>query len=188
MQKRLAEILDYVDVARGRLLEAAQGVNPSFAEIRPRKGSWCVAEILMHLTMTEDLVARIISRSVSLGREQGVGPETSEESLLSSLDTLSIADSGKPLAAPERITPPRDATTKQAIKALDASRRALRGALRDADGMNLGALTRPHPVFGELNIYQWALFVGKHDERHTSQIQRTLRDVTESAAESAPIL
>ena len=188
MQKRLAEILDYNEAARRRLLEAAQGVNPSFAEIRPRRGSWCVAEILMHLAMTEDLVARIISRSVLLGREQGVGPETSEESLLPSLDSLSITDSEKALVAPERITPARDATMEQALDALDASRRALRGALRDADGMSLGALTRPHPVFGALNIYQWALFVGKHEERHTSQIQRTLRDVTESAAESAPIL
>ena len=188
MQKRLAEIVDYIEVARGRLLAASQGVNPSFAEIRSRKGSWCVAEILMHLAMTEELVAKIISRSVSLGREQGVGPEKSDESLLTSLDALSVADSEKPLTAPERISPPRDTTMEQALGALETSRRKLREALRDADGMNLGALTRPHPVFGELNIYQWALFVGKHDERHTHQIQRTLRDLTESAAESAPIL
>lgn len=188
MQKRLAEIVDYIEAARERLLAESQGVNPSFAEIRSRRGSWCVAEILMHLAMTEELVAKIISRSVSLGREQGVGPETSDESLLSSLDTFGVGDSVKPLTAPERISPPRDTTMAKAIEALDASRRALREALRDADGMNLGALTRLHPVFGELNIYQWALFVGKHDERHTLQIQRTLREVTESAAESAPIL
>jgi hypothetical protein len=188
VQKRLAEILDYIEIARGRLLEAAQGVNPSFAEIRPRRGSWCVAEILMHLAMTEGITARIISRSVSLGREQGVGPETSEESLLSSLDKFSVAESVKLLNAPERAIPPRDVTMSQALEALDASRRALREALRDADGMNLGALTRPHPLLGELNIYQWALFIGQHEERHTRQIQRTLRDVTESAAESAPIL
>jgi hypothetical protein len=188
VQKRLAEIVDYIEVARERLLEAAKGVNPSFAEIRPHRGSWCVTEILMHLAMTEGLVARIISRSVALGREQEVGAETSEESLLSSLDEFSIAESPTPLTAPERITPPRDATMEQALGALDASRRALREALHDADGMNLGALTRQHPVFGELTIYQWALFVGQHEERHTRQIQRTLRDVTESAAESAPIL
>jgi hypothetical protein len=77
---------------------------------------------------------------------------------------------------------------EQAIAALEGSRRALHDALRDADGMNLGALKRQHPVFGELTLYQWALFVGQHEERHTRQIQRTLRDVTESAAESAPIL
>lgn len=188
MQKRLAEIVDYLEIARERLLEAAKGVNPSFAEIRPRRGSWCVAEILMHLAMTEELVARIISRSVSLGREQSVGPETSEESLLSSLDELSIAESAAPLTAPERISPPPDANMEQALGALETSRRALHDALRDADGMNLTALTRQHPVFGELTIYQWALFVGQHEERHTRQIQRTLRDVTESAAESAPIL
>ncbi len=142
----------------------------------------------MHLAMTEELVARIISRSVSLGREQAVGPETSQESLLSSLDKYSIAESPTALTAPERITPPRDVTMEKALGALDASRRALREALRDADGLNLEAITRQHPVFGELTIYQWALFVGQHEERHTRQIQRTLRDVTESVAESAPIL
>jgi hypothetical protein len=188
VQKRLAEIVDYIEVARGRLLEAAKGVNPSFAEIRPHRGSWCVTEILMHLAMTEGFVARIITRSVSLGREQGVGPETSEESVLSSLDKFSITESDKPLPAPERAIPPRDTSMEQALEALDESRRALREALHDADGMNLGALTRPHPILGELNIYQWALFIGQHEERHARQIQRALREVTESVAESAPIL
>src|SRR4026209_1265012 len=34
VQKRLAEIVDYIEAARKRLLAAAKGVNPSFAEIR----------------------------------------------------------------------------------------------------------------------------------------------------------
>lgn len=188
MQKRLAEIANYLDVSRARLLDSAKRVHPSFAEIRPQTGSWSVAEILTHLAMVEGWVAKLISRSALLGKEQGVGPETSEESVLSSLDRFSITKPIIPVMTSERGIPPRDSSTNQALVSLEASRRALRDALRDADGMNLAALSRPHPLLGDLNLYQWALFVGQHDERHTRQIERALRDLREGAAESAPIL
>lgn len=188
MQKRLAEIADYLEVTRAHLLESAKRVSPSFAEIRPRTDAWCVAEILTHVAMVEGWVARLISRSVSLGREQGVGPEISEESVLSSLDRFSVKEPVQPVMTTERGIPPRDSSINQALELLEGSRRALREALRDADGMNLVTLTRPHPMLGDLNIYQWALFVGQHEERHTRQIERTVREVTEGAAESAPIL
>jgi hypothetical protein len=138
--------------------------------------------------MVEASVAKLISRSVSLGREQGVGPETSEDSLLSSLDRFSITKPVRPVMTSERGIPPRDSSTRSAMESLQTSRRALQEALRDADGINLAALTRTHPSLGDINIYQWALFVGQHDERHARQIERTLREVTEGAAESAPII
>jgi len=188
VQKRLAEIVDYLEVTRAHLLESAKRVSPSFAEIRPRTGAWCVAEILMHVAMVEGWAARLTSRSTSLGREQGIGRETSEESVLSSLDRFSVTKPVQPMMTTERGIPPRDSTMTQALEALGASRRALREALHDADGLNLGALTRHHPLLGDLNIYQWALFVGQHEERHARQIERTVREVTEGAAESAPIL
>ena len=188
MQKRLAEIVDYVEVSRAGLLETAKRVHPSFAEIRPRTGAWSVAEILMHLAMVEGWVARLISRSVTLGKEQGVGSETSEESLLSSLDRFSITEPVVPVLTSERAIPPRDSSIGEAFASLEASRRELREALRDADGMALSALTRPHPILGDINMYQWVLFVGQHDRRHTRQIERALRDLREGAAESAPIL
>jgi len=188
VQKRLAEILDYLEVTRAHLLDSAKRVSPSFAEIRPRTGAWCVAEILMHVAMVEGWAARLISRSVSLGREQGLGRETSEESVLSSLDRFSVTNPVPPVMATERGIPPRDSTVSQALEVLEASRRALREALRDADGLNLAALTRPHPMLGDLNIYQWVLFVGQHEERHARQLERTVREVTEGAAASAPLL
>lgn len=142
----------------------------------------------MHVAMVEGWAARLISRSVSLGREQGIGRETSEDSVLSSLDRFSVTEPVRPVMTTERGIPPRDSTINQALGALEASRLALREALRDADGLNLAALIRPHPTLGDLNMYQWALYVGQHEERHARQIERTVREVTEGAAESAPLL
>ena len=75
----------------------------------------------------------------------------------------------------------------EALRSLTDSRRALRDSLVEGDGMDLSVIKRPHPALGELNLYQWGLFIGKHEERHTLQIERTLRELQEGAAESAPM-
>lgn len=187
MQKRLTEVIDCLDVTRARLLESVDHVNPAFAEIRPRGNAWSVAEILTHLALVEAGVAKLVARSVLWGKEKGIGPETSEESLLSSLDGSALAEPARSLAAPERVIPPHDSRMSEALRSLASSRRALKDAFIEGDGMDLSVITRPHLILGELNLYQWGIFVGKHEARHTRQIERTLHELTESAAESAPI-
>ena len=186
MQKRLAEVISYVEASRVRLLESVAHVHPSFAEIRPRDGTWSVAEILTHLALVDAGVAKLVARSVLWGKEHGVGPEMSDESVLSSIDEFAIIERPK-FTAPDRLIPPHDSRMEEALRLLEDSRRALIDALLEGDGMDLSAIKRPHPVFGELNLYQWALFIGKHEERHTGQIHHTLRDLQECAAESAPM-
>src|SRR6266545_2378914 len=51
------------------------------------------------------LVAKLVSRSVILGKEQGVGSETSEESMLSSLDRFLVTDPRVPVMTSERGVP-----------------------------------------------------------------------------------
>ncbi len=187
MQKRLIEVIGYLDGSRARLLESVAHVHSSFAEIQPREGAWSVAEILTHLALVEAGVTKLVARSVLWGKEKGVGPETSDESVLSSLDEFSLVERPRPIAAPERLIPPHDSRMDEALRSLSHSRRALKDALAGGDGMDLAVIKRPHPVFGDLNLYQWAIFIGKHEERHTRQIERALRDLRESTAESAPM-
>jgi len=35
----------------------------------------------------------------------------------------------------------------------------------------LSEVVQPHPVLGPINLYQWALFVGSHETRHTGQVR-----------------
>lgn len=186
MHKRLAEVIASLDASHKRLLESVADVHPSFAEIRPRDGTWTVAEILMHLALVDAGVAKLVARSVLWGEEKGVGPGTSDESILSSVDDFAIVERAA-FTAPQNVLPPHDSRMDEAMRLLTDSRRALKEAYLGGDGMDLSVIKRPHPVFGELNLYQWGLFVGKHEERHTRQIERTLRDLQESAAESAPM-
>lgn len=187
MQKRLAEVISCIEASRVRLLASVAHVHPSFAEIRPRDGTWSVAEILTHLSLVDSGVAKLVARSVLWGKEKGVGPETSDESILSSVDEYTITERPKFFAAPQHLIPPHDSRMDEALRLLADSHRALKDAYVEADDLDLSVIKRPHPAYGDLNLYQWGLFVGKHEERHTRQIERTLRELQETAAESAPM-
>jgi len=177
-----------MDSTRQALMAASAGATAVFASMRPRDGAWSVAENLAHLALVEDGVARLVERSVEWGRSHGVRAEELDSSVMSSLDAFKLAELGSKRAAPEIVMPPRDALMADALQSLGKSRVRLRAALVSADGMDLTRVTRAHPALGELNVYQWAIFVAQHEERHRKQIERTLRDVTESVAQCAPIL
>jgi len=188
MRPRVQELLTYLDATRVRLVATATEVNPAFASVRPRGGTWSSAEIMAHLAMVESGVARLIARSVDWARTHGIGPEESDESIMSSLDKFSMAEALRPMAAPAMVTPKEDSTIEQSLASLERSRAGLREALIAGSDMDLSAVKRPHASLGDLNLYQWALFVGQHEERHRRQIERTIAEVTERASESAPIV
>ncbi|MDB4916548.1 MAG: DinB-like domain protein, partial [Gemmatimonadetes bacterium] len=60
------------------------------------------------------------------------------------------------------------------LELLDASRAVLRDALAGADGLALGSIKHTHPAFGELDLYQWVLFVGLHERRHAGQVSEVI--------------
>jgi hypothetical protein len=55
------------------------------------------------------------------------------------------------------------------LEALRTSRAELSEAIRVADGLALGTVRFQHTRFGELDLYQWILFIGQHEERHLAQ-------------------
>lgn len=187
MRKRLSEVVAYLDSTRQALMATTAGAGASFASLRARDGTWSVAENLAHLAMVEDGIARLVERSVEWGRSNGVPAEESDSSVMSSIDAFELGDPGRKRTAPEIVMPPRDAVMADALQSLTRSRVRLREALVSADGMDLTRLTRAHPLLGELNMYQWAIFVAQHEERHRRQIERTMKELTERVAQCAPI-
>ena len=188
IRRRLSELLSYMDETRSRLVATATQVAPAFASVRPRNGSWSAAENLAHLAKVEQGVARMMERSVEWARTQGVGPDQSDESIMNSLDEFRLTEPVRKLIAPEMVTPEENVPVEQSLASLEASRAQLRNALVAASDLDLSSVKRPHRLMGELDMYQWALFVAQHEERHRGQIERTISEVTELAAECAPIV
>lgn len=188
MQQRLVDLLAYLDSTRERLLATVGDLNPSFAGVRSRGDCWSADEVLAHLALVEERIARLVGEGVEWAKANGIGPETSDDSVMSSLDQFSFPDPTEKRTASVATTPTEDKPVNESIASLVAWRAQLKAALLAGQGFDLTQVTKPHPAAGTMNMYQWALFAAHHEERHRKQIERTMDEVTELAAESAPIV
>jgi hypothetical protein len=174
---RLEEIVRYVDARRAALEEAALVLPYDRWGERPAEDSWSVAQVFDHLHLSESGTARLLAKRIARAKEAGLGPERSTESLMNALRFFPVVD-GPRRQAPEIVVPRADARAPEVHDALRRSRADLHAALREGDGLALGDVTATHPALGVINVYQWVLFVGQHEERHTRQVAEIVRRLT----------
>lgn len=185
---KLSELLAYMDSTRAALVACALNMNPSFARIRPRDDVWSAADNLAHLALVEEFVADLMAKSIAKAREEGIGADTSDESFIRSLDRWRVPEPLMKVIAPARITPDNSKSVEDSLQALERSRGRLRSILTENTDVDLSAIKRTHPLLRDLDMYQWALFVAQHEDRHRKQMERALAETTERAAECAPIV
>lgn len=178
MQPRLAELVDYIARQRTVLLTAVSRVPEALRDHRVTADAWCVAEVLEHLHRVESGIARLLARSVERARVSGGAAESEVSSLLGSLDSFGLLRRDRRINTPDLVMPRGEYNAAQALAALTASRDALLVAVGKGDGLALGEISYPHPLFGPLNLYQWVLFVGQHEARHAAQIDEIGRVLT----------
>jgi DinB superfamily len=177
MHERLAEAMDYVEEKREQLLDSLNGMSEDTLQYRVAEGSWTVAEILEHLRLVESGVARLIAKRVAQARDAGLGEEQSTDSVMPSFAPYRERLESAVLQSPEGVRPRADVDYQGALNGLGISRDALRAAAASANGLALGEIKHTHPILGELDLYQWLLFLGQHEERHRKQIERTLQSI-----------
>jgi DinB superfamily len=179
MHTRLAETMDYVEEKRRELLQSFEGVDGDRLCRRAAPDGWSVAEILEHLRMVESGVARLITKRVGQAKEAGLGEEKSTASVLPSFDRYSAILEKAVMQSPATVQPRANIDISDALEGLESSREALRAAVVSATGLSLGEIKHTHQILGELDLYQWLIFVGHHEGRHRKQIERTLKSIPE---------
>jgi hypothetical protein len=177
MHARLAEAMDYVEEKRKELLQSFAGVPVDRLGRKPSDGAWSVAEILDHLGIVESGVARLIAKRAGKAREAGLGEEKSTESVLASFDQHRAKLETMKMQSPATVQPRADADLNEALEGLKTSRESLRAAALAANGLSLSEIKHTHPLLGELDLYQWLIFLGQHEARHRKQIERTLNSI-----------
>ena len=171
MHRRISVLVEYVDATRAALLETAATVPADrFAE-RPEPERWSAAELLEHLARVESGCARVIAKRAAAARESGIPAEHDESSMLGALDGRHVTDRSHKLTAPAIVAPAGGFTRDAALDAIAKSRAEFKRAIADADGLALREVRHPHVVLGEIDLYQWILFVGQHEKRHLPQLE-----------------
>ena len=174
MHQRLSEAIDYIEGKRADLLQSFAEVPRDRLSARPSASEWSAAEVIDHLRIVESGIARLLAKRIAQAKEAGLRPEESNETILNSLDHVGeFLDTGR-IEAPVAVKPGEKVDVDAAIAGLSASRQSLLAAAATGDGLALGDIKHTHPIIGELDLYQWLIFVGRHEVRHTRQIRRIL--------------
>jgi hypothetical protein len=168
---RIEELLEHLAEHRAVLKDAVAHVAPFHGVPRSADGRWSVGEVLDHVHRVESGFARLVTKRAGEARAKGGMDETETASIMGSVDSRMLTDRSRRIQAPEMVVPREGATVADGLAALDASRAAVHRALIEANGIALGAIMHTHPVFGEMNLYQWGLVLGYHDARHAEQIR-----------------
>jgi hypothetical protein len=171
MHPRIEEVINYLDTERAALRDAVELVPPGLRDQSPGTDRWSVAQVLQHLTIIEKRVGMGMTKWIADARAAGTGPETETSSVMKSLPLELIVDRSQRRPAPEEVRPQADINAESAWAALEEARETVRAAILGADGLALSEVVQPHPILGPINLYQWALFVGSHEVRHTGQVR-----------------
>jgi hypothetical protein len=178
MHTRIRELLEYLDAQRVMLRDAFDAVPASRRDAAPAPGCWSTAGIVEHLAIVEGRLAGFLKARIEKARADGLAAETSTDPILPTIDVSRVLNRSTRVNAPEAVVPagmPADA----AWAALERSGVSLRDVFRSGDGLALGSITFPHPLFGPLTVYEWIAVAAAHEARHAAQI----REMAASAAE-----
>jgi hypothetical protein len=171
MHPRSEEVLNYLEKTRTELRAAVDSVPAHARNTRPAADQWSVAQVLDHLAIAHNRVAAAVSKWIAEAQAAGLGPETATSPVLNTIPTGLILDRTRKVQAPEFILPRSDVDAETAWAELEQAREQLRAAFLSGDGLALEQVVQPHPVLGPINMYQWTLFNGSHEARHTLQIR-----------------
>lgn len=166
----IAEIFDSLDATRRRLLGAIEELTEEQAAHRASPERWSAAEIVEHLSITEEQSVRLFRKL--LGRAGDVscaGAVAVFEPV--SIDEHVERSRAEKYEAPDVVRPKGDATLADSLARLAASRAALHELRERIEAIDCRALIFPHPLFGPLDLYEWLAFIGAHEERHLAQLE-----------------
>jgi len=172
MHPRIQELLDYLDEQHAGLHAAVDSVPEERRNEPPAPDQWSTAGVLEHLAIVETNIGRLLHDRIEKARASGLRPETETSSVVATFSSQSvILDRGRRITASPASHPKQNLSWEAALQAFEDARQTLRNTLTGADGLALGEVTHPHPVFGPLDLYHWVAFVGGHEARHAAQIR-----------------
>jgi hypothetical protein len=169
MHPRTAELLDYCDSQILHLRSAVDAMPAERRDWRPSPTAWSTNDVIAHLTIMERRLAGVLGGALAEARARGLRAESDTSPIMPQVDLSPVLDRTTKITAPDRVDP-RHTGDGFTWADFEAARNSVRALLVEHDGMALGDLSHPHPIFGPLDFYHWFAFVGAHGTRHAAQI------------------
>jgi len=170
-ERKLA--LDHLAASRERVLRAVEGLTAEQRGFQPAEDRWSVAGCVEHIILVEDLVFRnmqAVLRSAPQPEKQAeVRPK--DRAVLEKVPLRERRVMGPAAVHPKNRWPDFEELLRQFEITRDRS-----VSFATATEADLRSHFFPHPILGDLDCYQWLLFMGTHAERHVRQLEEVKAD------------
>jgi len=171
VEKREREfLLRYLAASRERLVEIVQALSKEQQRFRA-PDRWSVADCVEHVSIVEKAVLKKIQALILEPSPIQTDAGVPDDTVLSRVPSRSTRRISPPEALPRRRWTDFGALLRQFEAARERSLRFV--AVTQAD---LRGHFFRHPHLGELDCYQWLLFLGAHAERHARQAEEVISD------------
>ncbi|MGH9657990.1 MAG: DinB family protein [Bryobacteraceae bacterium] len=157
----------YLEASRQQLHDAVAGLSEAQWRFQPAAERWSVADCVEHIAVVEELILAEVEKAL---REP---PRPHGDSSKDAIVLRAVPNRSRRVTAPEHVRPSRRWPDPAA--AFD-ERRARSLAFARTTQADLRAHFYPHFILGDLDAYQWLLFLSAHAERHIAQLNEVKAD------------
>ena len=160
-------LVNHLQKTRQFLLDEVAGLSEAQANFKPAEDRWSIAECAEHITLSEDFLRGAVGQAM----QAPAAPERKEELKGKEDQVLQfVTDRSQKFQAPEPLRPTgRWDSLEAIIEVFKASRKkTLDYAHSTPEDLRSHIVAFPT---GDMDAYQFLLFLSGHTERHTLQIQ-----------------
>jgi uncharacterized damage-inducible protein DinB len=160
--------IKYLEETRQKVLDSLKDLSDAQWKFKSAPDRWSAAEVAEHIAVSEETLLGLVTERVM---KSPAAPEKKEAA--KNKDELvrnSVTNRSVKVQAPEMLRPTnRFKTLEETIKAFNASRDKTIEYVKTTQD-DLRSHFAPHPIFKDLDGYQWLLLLSGHSERHSLQI------------------
>ena len=165
--------LHHLAASRERLIEAVAGLSAEQRSFRPAENRWSVFDCVEHLTVVEAFVYGQMQRVLA------TAPDASKKSVVQGKSQLileHVPTRNRRVKGPEPVMPTgRWPVFEDLLREFETVRARTTHFAAETEA-DLESHFFPHPILGDLDCYQWLLFLGTHCERHVRQLEEVKAD------------
>jgi hypothetical protein len=172
----VADIFEAIEQVRRSVYDRVAGLAAEQAAFRSEPDGWSPAQLAEHMCVSEERLAGAIQRYLTAAEAEG-RPAASPAIAPVSLDRIQEQAKAK-FTSPEATKPSGALSIPEILERMRRSREDLMAMRPRLEAIDVSDVTFPHPVFGPLNLYEWVLFVGMHEQRHLRQIDAVMSSPT----------
>jgi len=169
-----AEAVKYFEETRQSFLDSVKGLSEAQWRYKAGPDRWSIAEVAEHIAVSEETLFGMVTRQLM---QTPAAPEKKEAAKgKEAIIRASIMNRSVKAQAPEMLKPTnRWSNQEDLVKAFNASRDKTISYIKESQD-DLRGHFYAHPVFKDLDAYQWLIFISGHSARHTAQINEVKED------------